>query len=96
MATRTIKLFGISWEVEYSATKFHPATFDEPAYGGVEIEAIRVEGNDMTDHLGEATGNAIQAYVKDNLAEWEAEEAAMAAEDKAERQAEERSLALAA
>lgn len=94
MANKTISLFGIDFDVTYSATKFHPATFDDPAYGGeTEIESIRIGGFEIDDGvLSEATEARLKEEVANGAESWAAEERACAAEDRAERMHEDRML----
>lgn len=73
MATKhTITVFprGIECDVEYHYTprfKGDRETPDEPAY--VEIETIRIAGEDMTDYLTEAFQELVEDAVYENHGE---------------------------
>ena len=98
MATRTIELLGVDFEVSYSATSFHPATFDDPAYGGeVEIETISIGGFELEDGiLSDKMMAMLQKHVAANVDSWAAEDRASAQEDEAERRYEDRLMREAA
>lgn len=98
MATRTIDLLGIEFEVSYSATPYHPATFNDPAYGGeVEIETVSIGGFELDDGiLSDKMMAMLHEHVAANVDQWAAEDNACAAEDAAERRYEERMMREAA
>jgi hypothetical protein len=98
MATRTVELLGVDFEVTYSATPFHPATFNDPAYGGdVEIESVSIGGFELDDGiLSDKMKAMLQTHVAANVDSWAAEDRASAAEDEAERRYEERLMREAA
>lgn len=98
MATRTIDLLGVEFEVSYTATPFHPATFSDPAYGGeVEIESVSIGGFEIEDGiLSDKAMAMLQSHVAANVDSWAAEDRACAAEDEAERRYEERLMREAA
>lgn len=98
MATRTVELLGVDFEVTYSATPFHPATFNDPAYGGdVEIESVSIGGFDIDDGiLSEKMMAMLQTHVAANVDSWAAEDRASAQEDEAERRYEDRLMREAA
>lgn len=98
MATRTISLFGIDFEVTYTATPSHPATFYDPAYGGdVEIESVSIGGFEIKEGvLSESAEERIRKEVSANVDSWSAEDRASAQEDEAERRYEDRLMREAA
>jgi hypothetical protein len=96
-STKTITINDVDLDVVYSATKFVPATFHDPAEGGeVEIEDVYLEGNELSGMLADWVMAEILDKLKDVLGDDERQAEEDAAEAKAEARAEVRDMLEAA
>lgn len=94
---KTVTINDVDLAVEYTGTEYHAATFDDPAYGGeVEIEAVLLEGNDVTEMLADWVLTRIREKLESELQADIAAERASAAEDRAQRMYEDRLMREAA
>jgi len=58
-----IKYQGVDLECEYELEPYAPATYLEPAEGGVELSAVYVGGQDITALLSDDTINDIAEQI---------------------------------
>lgn len=88
MATRTIDLFDVTFDIDYSATPYRAATFDSPAEGGdLEVEVIYIAGHDVTDILSDKAKDLIHEHVANQLESWADEDRDEQLQDQAEAHA---------
>lgn len=91
---RTVTINDVELQVEYSRSGYRPASFDSPSEGGdVEIEAVFLDGNNVTgllaDWVMERITESLEFHLHDDLRQAKAG----AEEDLAERLHEGRSIA---
>lgn len=86
MMQRTVSINDVDLLVEYTRSEYLPDSFDTPAEGGdVEIQAVAIDGNNVTgllaDWVTERIADALAFYLHDDLQQ----EKQLADEDRAER-----------
>ena len=90
---KTVTINDVDMDVEYTGTEYHPATWDDPAYGGeVDIEAVLLDGKDVTELLADWVVDRIRQKLEEELQDDLSEAKACADEDRAERIHEERMM----
>lgn len=83
---RIVTINDVDLTVYFSTTDFRAATFSQPADGGeIEIEAIYLEGNEISELLADAITEQIVDKLRQEAAEMQRE----AEEGEAERRADE-------
>lgn len=89
---RTVTVLEVDLEVEFTATPYRPATRWEPAEGGtVEVEDVFLNGTCVTKLLSDWTMQQIQDQLE--AVDHASEEAACAAEARADAKRDEELLA---
>lgn len=94
---KTVTINDVDMDVEYSGTEYRPATWNDPAEGGeVEIEAVLLDGKDVTELLADWVLDRIREKLEEELQDDLREAKACAGEDRAEALREERMMREAA
>jgi len=90
---RTITINDVELQVEYSRSGYRPASFDSPSEGGdVEIEAVFLDGNNVSELLADWVMERITESLEFHLHDDLRQAKAAAEEDLAERLHEGRSM----
>ncbi len=95
MSTKTVTIYDVELEVEFSYTDYEPAKVDGPPedcypeYGGeIEINSITIDQWDVYPLLSDVVVETITAEIQEGLADYIKEEQELAEQDAAEYRAD--------